>query len=468
MLKLEIQNFGPIKEGSVILRPLTIIVGPNNIGKSYIAQLAYALSGTLRRGLFTPMKLWRSGQHKPFPKGVRKRLKELAKGDEYVDVSELPSSLKKYFSGVVADFSPHLGELITKEIERCFGSRLADLTRVGFKGDLNLSFSLLEYDSGEVPVYTVQTKFKLESESLKLVTPISEILTPDFDTVFPVSMDRFHNEESIRVFITAMVFENLATETFYFPASRTGILQGHKALTGSVLSNLPLFGLESIEIPKLSGVVADFIGALLRLDKKRGVEKISTIGRFLESTISEGDIDLGPSETRFEYPEIYYKFNGERIPLHRASSMVSELAPIILFLKYVIDDRALIIIEEPEAHLHPDSQRRFAQAIVKLVRAGVNILITTHSDFFVQQLSNFVMLSKTPEARSKLGYSHDDYLETKEVGAYLVCCDTGDGSVVKELKITQEEGIPDAQFAEITNALFDETINIQKLMEEQL
>ncbi|HUA62535.1 MAG TPA: hypothetical protein VML19_27510, partial [Verrucomicrobiae bacterium] len=59
MLTLDVKEFGPIAEGSVTLRPLTIFVGPNNTGKSYLAMLAYAMMRSLPRG----MALWDTRQY---------------------------------------------------------------------------------------------------------------------------------------------------------------------------------------------------------------------------------------------------------------------------------------------------------------------------------------------------------------------------------------------------------------------
>ena len=51
-LKLAVKNFGPIREGEVEFKPLTVFIGPNNSGKSYMATLLYALLQALtgRRG----------------------------------------------------------------------------------------------------------------------------------------------------------------------------------------------------------------------------------------------------------------------------------------------------------------------------------------------------------------------------------------------------------------------------------
>ena len=42
-VKLHVENFGPIKEAEIDLRPLTIFIGPTNTGKSYLSKLIYAL-----------------------------------------------------------------------------------------------------------------------------------------------------------------------------------------------------------------------------------------------------------------------------------------------------------------------------------------------------------------------------------------------------------------------------------------
>ena len=42
-VRIAVENFGPIKNGAVDLRPLTVFVGPSNTGKTYFSILIYAL-----------------------------------------------------------------------------------------------------------------------------------------------------------------------------------------------------------------------------------------------------------------------------------------------------------------------------------------------------------------------------------------------------------------------------------------
>jgi len=47
--EIEIQNFGPLRDGVIEIKPLTIFIGPNNSGKSYGALLIHSLYKSFHR-----------------------------------------------------------------------------------------------------------------------------------------------------------------------------------------------------------------------------------------------------------------------------------------------------------------------------------------------------------------------------------------------------------------------------------
>ena len=142
-------------------------------------------------------------------------------------------------------------------------------------------------------------------------------------------------------------------------------------------------------------------------------------------------------------PEYRYAIDGVEVPLFRASSMISELSPIVLFLRHHIGPEDLIIIDEPEAHLHPEAQQQMAAALAFMVRSGLRVLITTHSHYMVEQLSNFVMASGVDDPaerkrllgiQGKLG-EEDIYLQNDEIAVYdFASQSTAGGSVVEEVR----------------------------------
>ena len=135
---------------------------------------------------------------------------------------------------------------------------------------------------------------------------------------------------------------------------------------------------DKLRYPKIP---LDFIRTFIALEKEK--QEFYNFATFLEEEITKGIIDIrmiGPL-----FPEIVYimpEFN-KSLELYKTSSMISELAPIIIYFKYIISKNGFIIIEEPEAHLHPDAQRKFVRFIVKLIKdleeqTGWKIDITDH------------------------------------------------------------------------------------------
>jgi predicted ATPase len=110
-----------------------------------------------------------------------------------------------------------------------------------------------------------------------------------------------------------------------------------------------------------------------------------------------------------------------RLSLHLASSSVKSLAGLSFFLRHIAEEGQFLIIDEPELNLHPDNQRRVARVLARLVRSGVKVLISTHSDYIIRELNNLIMLSadKDGSVRQRLGYDEAETLSPSQVGAYL-------------------------------------------------
>jgi hypothetical protein len=81
---------------------------------------------------------------------------------------------------------------------------------------------------------------------------------------------------------------------------------------------------------------------------------------------------------------------GLSIDLYNASSSIKQLAPLLLYLRYRAAENDLLIIDEPEMNLHPESQARLLEALGILVNLGVKVLLTTHSPYFMAHLNNLV------------------------------------------------------------------------------
>ena len=139
-----------------------------------------------------------------------------------------------------------------------------------------------------------------------------------------------------------------------------------------------------------------------------------------------------------------------------------------------MQDFPVLILEEPEAHLHPRMQRKLAQVVVRLIRKGLYVWITTHSENFCQQINNFMKIGAAADRaklradlQTKLDYSYDeqDYLTLDDVAAYEFI-NEGDRSVVRQLK-KYEDGVVMPSFNKEMVALTKEVLFLDEQISEK-
>ncbi len=63
---------------------------------------------------------------------------------------------------------------------------------------------------------------------------------------------------------------------------------------------------------------------------------------------------------------------------------------------------SLVMIEEPETHLHPRFQRAMAKILADFTKEGKRVLITSHSDHVLQELRKLVLAGTVPEEDVKV------------------------------------------------------------------
>ena len=111
------------------------------------------------------------------------------------------------------------------------------------------------------------------------------------------------------------------------------------------------------------------------------------------------------------------------IPLHLASSSARGLADLYFYLRHKAAKNDLLIIDEPESHLDTYNQILLARILARSVRAGIKVLITTHSDYIIKEINNLIMLSQLGDDNGdtlrSLNYSESDQLDPSSVRAYV-------------------------------------------------
>ena len=496
-LQLSVSNFGPIAKAEIDLRPLTVFVGPSNTGKSYLAILIYTLHKFFSD--YAGLQDFRFGQIEMILResiGRHQHLdddsvKELA--DWFVqmenenklndDIIQLPNSVIPMFLPLFNQVS-NFSQFITEELKRSFG--FEDNSRLIRRGSRNDTKVILGFKPFK---YTLRLKrdkpigsVLLSSEETPLyINPHTEeineaghwaqrIRRRDF-SILKGDEGQFVKEgfiSSVLSSVISHIISPLANAAHYLPADRTGVMHAHRVVVASLIERAPRAGLRRDRpLPELSGVLADFLEQLIRLgERRRGGSKTNLATNF-EQQILKGVIQSKNSETG--YPMFSYQPEGwraEDLPLMNSSSMVSELAPVILYLRHIVQPGDVLIIEEPESHLHPAMQVEFVRQLAAVVNSGIRVMLTTHSEWVLDELTNLVRLWDLPKKRREGIASGDFALDPDEVGVWLFePKQRPKGSVVREIRFDEEFGGFRSGFDEVAMGTYNDYAKISNRIE---
>ena len=247
-------------------------------------------------------------------------------------------------------------------------------------------------------------------------------------------------------------------------------MHAHRVVVSSLIGRASRAGLGvEAPLPALSGVLADFLERLIELgdeEPRKGVT--AQLAKLLETDILGGEVRSRRSAVG--YPSFHYRpANWKKdLALMNTSSMVSELAPVVLYLRHVVRPGDVLIIEEPESHLHPAMQVEFTRLLAAVVRSGVRVVVTTHSEWVLETLANLVRLSEVDKSRRKEVSPDGLALTPDQVGAWLFeRRKRPNGSVVKEIPLDVASGTFPAGFNEVTAALYNNWAGIANLLAER-
>lgn len=459
-LRLDIEGLGPIVKGSIEIKPLTVFIGPNGSGKSYSAMFLYALyNGFIRKYLDYSWK-----------KDIdfsSKNIKSLKESEDYY--SFIYKRLKKHLKEDVSESLTIVFGDLDNLVNANSNSMKVSISTKDIKYSISLKKGRISIEMPHENLFI--SSLRKKDESRHIIRP--DRIPQKYKVIALEVVSKIIALEVVRMFVPLGRF-------YYMPASRSGLIHAHRIIASAIIEAAPRLPFQ--EMPKLTGVVADFIATLISIpdrirynvyiDDKNKKEKefrkdIKKAIEFLNNNILKGSIYLSDKE------ELMYKSNAPKlnIPVVRAASGIAELAPLSLYLQYIIRRGDLLIFEEPESHLHPELQRQVARLLAMLVRSGVRVLITTHSDYLLHQINILLLLSRlSGEDRKMLGYMEDEYLNPDDVGAYLFRYDKGEqGYIIKGLPTvdeTDEPGIPEDDLTEVAFTMGKEISKIAYRLEE--
>lgn len=417
-IKVRIDQLGRIRDSEILVSPLMVFSGESGLGKSYLALLCHyffeLLINTSRLNhFFVDNNIDFNILSKDF-KDVGTAL-EIRKQDLETWMAKDAILYLRYMLGY---------DGISGQIEITLPESVPDTMAFTYKNELT---GLVDKEE----IYTILSlgnlRFRIQEKTQFDESPFAFLL---------------------RFVLIDYIFGNYQKldSTFVLPPSR-----------GPILTE---------QIIPTTGMYSEFLSDMAGLNRiKPRPDTASEIVLKLFRTILEGEVDK--EETTY-----IYTTNDASMPVSAAAASIREIAPLQILAKKQDVSRCAILVEEPEAHLHPLKQRMMADIIGALSHNGAIMQITTHSDYFLRRLNELIMFAKAKKTTDdpdklrtlseKVNIVEDMSIDESIIGAYLLRKQADNTSIAVKQDISN--GIP---FAAFRDAILD-NMNYQDILGDYL
>ncbi|MEG9482388.1 AAA family ATPase [Mannheimia sp. HC-2023] len=456
-MRFNISKIGKVRSTEIELNDLTIICGKNNTAKTYITYTLYGFMDFISNLRFEisdffkdDLMIFETSEEAEVIISIN-RLKDFVKNDL---VQQFSRTIPNLFSSKNKAFNNSSLSLLDD-----FNIKDIDFNRLAFIGDF-----AIEIEKRKEGEYFSISKTSLQNESLKN----KDELSPD--------LLYFAINNEIKVIIREVILNKIPS-AFISSVERSGISLFQKEITLSRSRAYDEFFYSKNSIKDLFNRVNRNKFSVYPLpirDNLKFVQNLFFRDRELSPFIQKYDYllhefsDLIGGEYLIdnENEEIRFIPNNENLELSmmESSSSIRSLCDLGIYLKFFAEEGDLIIIDEPELNLHPENQRKLARLFAKLINCGLKILITTHSDYIIKELSILCILNSREEILpnvnkiSNVKYELNSLLDLNRINVFL-SKDTNDYVKLYACEINNIDGI--------VLPTFDDTIqDINSIMDE--
>lgn len=362
-MKLSIKNVGKLKEADVEINGITVITGENDTGKSTVGKVLWSvfngfyeidekvynekvselekiIDEIIKENVYKNLSTDYNSFFEIFNSTREKIAIEFLKGNKNYSEDEIKIIINNYKKDLkienISKFVQEINETLKisdKEIIKVIVSRVMNKE---FHNQINAVFSKEKMNIGEISL-------KIKDKEIDLKIENNEI--SDVQNYFLINKETMYIDNPF--ILDSYDFEDENHQTH---------------LATNVFSENENSVISEIKVKK----------------------KLNNIYQKLNSVLS-GEI-LENKNSKF-----VYRKNGEDIDLKNLSTGLKTFAIIKMLLQNgTLEENGTIILDEPEIHLHPEWQLKFAELIVLLQKEfGMHILLTTHSPYFLNAIEVF-------------------------------------------------------------------------------
>ena len=435
---LYVENFGRIERADIDVSPLTLFVGDNNSGKSYLLALLYGLMCADKYDILANL-CEDSSEYQKCAEWLEKAIEQ---GKQVGDF-ETP-------------FDDCAYAVFESLLNRILQSNQKEILRSIFNNDLSAGNISVTFSRGK-------------NETLRLIFAGESLdsVTLSFSFRMSLALKRLQPRDRIKTAVV-VILTQLITRGFsklndlfhvvLLPTDRAGLLLVYKILAKDAFSRAYGPNQKQDASLFLTSPLTDFLGNLATINPEKSYSANEFIVRFIEDNIIHGKIIVS---NEMPLPDFYYLPEKTEIalPMSLSSDVVKQMTPLLAILQHQPIDA--LCIEEPEINLHPELQQMAARTLIKLVNAGTPVFAATHSDIILQHLNNMIKLNNLPAARkqnlaARYGFDWDELISADKISIYQFDVQ-GDGRTIVRKLSHGDYGFGVPTFYKPLETLFEQT-----------
>ncbi len=394
-MKFTIENIGKIKSATIEVKGLTIITGENSIGKSVIGKTIFSLvksvTGTIERFederyseiydiLRNIESIFFSYQRKNKDKRILRRLINVHNVMRRFEQMNSKSPIPSLFTDKNYALHPFLDYLT--ETEDKFLSSI----------DVNEENIISEVKSDFNKIREIVKRPSDEERMLK--GSFNHLIQHVFNNEFGNKLNKEaranlifseNDRELVRIEVKNNKTCIFKTESLIFLEDATIIetpiiISLSKFVTNNLAFNRPQ------KITRRRSIYQDLpyyiFDILQKISQSTNISLNEDLYRIIEKIIS-GKVTYNKRRDNF----IFSDKNKNKYDIINVASGIKSFGLLQLLLTSdCLNENTILIIDEPEVHLHPLWQLEYAKLLIELVKMQIPIILTSHSPYFIEAL----------------------------------------------------------------------------------